>query len=79
MAAGGLRDYFELDLPPAWLWGPVCAAVAVGGAAIVALPRFVHRPIWFSYRRSGGTGLDSPQAGNGPAHSAAGSGSNDGT
>ena len=51
MAAGGLRDYFELDLPPAWLWGPVCAAVVVGGAAIVALPRFVHgRRI----RRAGG-------------------------
>ncbi len=43
MASGGLRNYFELDLPPAWLWGPVCSAVAVGGAAIVALPRFVYR------------------------------------
>ena len=53
MVSGGLRDYFELDLPPAWLWGPVWAAIAVGGAAIVALPRFVHRrPI----RRSGGDG-----------------------
>ena len=51
MAAGGLRDYFELDLPPAWLWGPVCAAVAVGGAAIVALPRFVHGRL---VRREGG-------------------------
>ena len=79
MAAGGLRDYFELDLPPAWLWGPVCAAVAVGGAAIVALPRFVHRPNWFAYRRSRDTGLDSEQVGDGPAHSAAGSGTRDGT
>ena len=61
MAAGGLRDYFELDLPPAWLWGPVCAAVVVGGAAIAALPRFVHSPRWFAYRRSSGTGLDSEQ------------------
>ena len=53
MVSGGLRDYFELDMPPAWLWGPVWAAIAVGGAAIVALPRFVHRrPI----RRSGGDG-----------------------
>ena len=41
MAAGGLRDYFELDLPPAWLWGPVVAGVVVGGAAIVALARVV--------------------------------------
>ena len=58
MAAGGLRDYFELDLPPAWLWGPVCAAVAVGGAIIVALPRFVHgRPI----RRAGA--VESGEAG----------------
>ena len=61
MAAGGLREYFELDLPPAWLWGPVCAAVVVGGAVIVALPRFVHSPRWFAYRRSSGTGLDSEQ------------------
>ncbi|MCY4630947.1 MAG: hypothetical protein OXE75_08715, partial [bacterium] len=61
MGAGGLREYFELDLPPAWLWGPVCAAVVVGGAAIVALPRFVHSPRWFAYRRSSGTGLDSEQ------------------
>lgn len=58
MAAGGLRDYFELDLPPAWLWGPVCAAVAVGGAIIAALPRFVHgRPI----RRTGA--VESGEAG----------------
>ena len=41
MAVGGLREYFELDLPPAWLWGPVLAGVAVGGAAIVALARLV--------------------------------------
>ncbi len=41
MAAGGLREYFELDLPPAWLWGPVLGAVAVGGAAIAVLPRVV--------------------------------------
>ena len=61
MAAGGLRDYFELDLPAAWLWGPVCAAVVVGGAAIAALPRFVHSPRWFAYRRSRGTGLDGEQ------------------
>ena len=51
MVAGGLRDYFELDLPPAWLWGPVCAAVAVGSAAIVTLPRFVHGR---GLRRAGG-------------------------
>ena len=61
MAASGLRDYFELDLPAAWLWGPVCAAVVVGGAAIAALPRFVHSPRWFAYRRSRGTGLDGEQ------------------
>ncbi len=68
MAAGGLREYFELDLPPAWLWGPVCAAVVVGGAAIVALPRFVHGPRWFRYRRSRGTGLDQEQNGAGNSH-----------
>ncbi len=71
MLAGGLRDYFELDLPPAWLWGPVCAAVAVGGAAIVALPRFVHGASWFAFRRSRGTGLDAGQVDNTTAPSTA--------
>ncbi len=74
MAAGGLRDYFELDLPPAWLWGPVCAAVAVGGAAIALLPRFVHGPRWFVYRRSSGTGADSGKDGAGSARPPTGSG-----
>ena len=77
MAAGGLREYFELDLPPAWLWGPVCAAVVVGGAAIVALPRFVHGPRWFAYRRSSGTGLDSEQVGARSASPQTGSGTGD--
>ncbi|MCY3807629.1 MAG: hypothetical protein OXG91_14295, partial [bacterium] len=74
MVSGGLRDYFELDLPPAWLWGPVWAAIAVGGAAIVALPRFVHGPRWFGYRRSGSTGLSPEQVGSEPADPPAASG-----
>ncbi|MCY3926390.1 MAG: HAD-IC family P-type ATPase [bacterium] len=67
MVSGGLRDYFELDLPPAWLWGPMWAAIAVGGAAIVALPRFVHGPRRFGYRRSGSTGPSPEQVGSEPA------------
>ncbi|MCY3561184.1 MAG: HAD-IC family P-type ATPase [bacterium] len=64
MLAGGLRDYFELDPPPAWLWGPVWAAIAAGGAVIVALPRLVlGRPI----RRS-----DGDRAGAAPAATAGG-------
>ncbi|MDE0194094.1 MAG: HAD-IC family P-type ATPase [bacterium] len=74
MLAGGLRDYFELDMPPAWLWGPVCAAIAVGGAAIVALPRFVHKPRWFRYRRSASTGLDPELVGSEPSDPPAASG-----
>ena len=73
MATGGLREYFELDLPPAWLWGPVCAAVAGGGAVIAALPRFVHGPRWFAHRRSHGPGPDSGQVGTGGRASVAGS------
>ena len=79
MVTGGLRDYFELDLPPAWLWGPVCAAVAGGAAAIVALPRFVDGPNRFRYRRSRGSGLDSERAGTGSPPSTAGPGIGDGT
>ena len=41
LAVGPLRDYFELDLPPAWLWGPAGAAIAVAAALIVAVPRLV--------------------------------------
>ena len=66
MAAGGLRDYFELDLPPAWLWGPVCAAVAVGGVVIALLPRFVP-----GLRTAGGRS-GSKDAGSGATPSATG-------
>ncbi|MCE2532492.1 MAG: HAD-IC family P-type ATPase, partial [Acidimicrobiia bacterium] len=79
MAAGGLREYFELDLPPAWLWGPVCAAVVVGGAAIVTLPRFVHGPRWFGYRRSSGTELEPERVGAGSSGRPAAPGTGDGT
>ena len=41
VAVGPLRDYFELDLPPAWLWGPAGGAIAVAAALIVAVPRVV--------------------------------------
>ena len=66
MAAGGLRDYFELDLPPGWLWGPVCAAVAVGGVVIALLPRFVP-----GLRTAGGRS-GSKDAGSGATPSATG-------
>ncbi len=66
MAAGGLRDYFELDLPPAWLWGPICAAVAVGGVVIALLPRFVP-----GLRTAGGRS-GSKDAGSGATPSATG-------
>lgn len=38
MVIGVLRDFFELDPPPSWMWGPILTAVVVGGALIVAVP-----------------------------------------
>jgi hypothetical protein len=33
-----IRDFFELSLPTAQVWWVSLAAVAVGGAVVVALP-----------------------------------------
>ncbi len=35
------RDYFELDLPPAWLWLPCFGIIVAAGAIIVAIPKLV--------------------------------------
>ncbi|MCY4036493.1 MAG: HAD-IC family P-type ATPase, partial [bacterium] len=37
------RDFFELDVPPAWMWIPTGAAVAIAGAGVVAIPRALRR------------------------------------
>ena len=41
IAIPALRDYFELVVPTAWMLGVGAAAVAVGGAGIVAVPRLM--------------------------------------
>ncbi|MEQ8717802.1 MAG: HAD-IC family P-type ATPase [Acidimicrobiales bacterium] len=41
MAWDFTRDYFELDNPDLWLWGPAATAVVVGGAMILALPKVI--------------------------------------
>ncbi|MCY4087496.1 MAG: HAD-IC family P-type ATPase [Actinomycetia bacterium] len=41
MLAPPLRRFFELDPPPAWLWGPAALAVLLTGVLIVAIPRVV--------------------------------------
>ena len=41
MLIGPLRRFFELELPPAWLWGPAALAVLLAGALIVMIPRLV--------------------------------------
>ncbi len=35
------RNYFELDIPAAWLWLPCFGVIAVAGAAIFAIPKVV--------------------------------------
>ncbi|MGI9658868.1 MAG: HAD-IC family P-type ATPase, partial [Gaiellaceae bacterium] len=41
LAVAPLREYFELDLPPGWLWGPAGGAIAVAAVLIVAVPKLV--------------------------------------
>ena len=37
------RNFFELDIPPAWMWIPTIAAVVIAGAGVVTIPRAVRR------------------------------------
>ncbi len=37
------RSFFELELPPAWVWTPTIAAVAIAGAGVAAIPRALRR------------------------------------
>lgn len=37
------RNFFELDVPPAWMWIPTIAAVVVAGAGVVTIPRVLRR------------------------------------
>jgi len=37
------RSFFELELPPAWVWIPTIAAVAIAGAGVAAIPRALRR------------------------------------
>jgi cation-transporting ATPase E len=41
MAWSFTRDYFELDNPDPWLWGPAGTAIVVGGAMILAIPSVI--------------------------------------
>ena len=41
MIIGFVRDYFELDPPPGWMWGVIAVVVLIGGAMIVAVPAVV--------------------------------------
>jgi cation-transporting ATPase E len=38
MLVAFLRDFFELNPPPGWVWGPIAVAVLIGGALIAAVP-----------------------------------------
>ncbi|WP_420431715.1 HAD-IC family P-type ATPase [Candidatus Poriferisocius sp.] len=37
------RNFFELDIPPAWMWIPTIAAVLIAGAGVVTIPRALRR------------------------------------
>lgn len=37
------RNFFELDVPPAWMWIPTIAAVVIAGAGVVTIPRALRR------------------------------------
>ena len=37
------RKFFELDIPPTWMWGPTIAAVVIAGAGVVNIPRALRR------------------------------------
>ncbi|MDE0215230.1 MAG: HAD-IC family P-type ATPase [bacterium] len=37
------RSFFELDVPPAWMWIPTIAAVVIAGAGVVTIPRALQR------------------------------------
>ena len=37
------RKFFELDIPPPWMWGPTIAAVVIAGAGVVTIPRALRR------------------------------------
>ncbi|WP_419925990.1 HAD-IC family P-type ATPase [Candidatus Poriferisocius sp.] len=37
------RKFFELDVPPAWMWIPTIAAVVIAGAGVVTIPRALRR------------------------------------
>ncbi len=37
------RNFFELDPPPAWVWVPTSAAIAIAGAGVILIPRALQR------------------------------------
>lgn len=37
------RNFFELDIPPAWMWIPTIAAVVIAGMGVVTIPRALRR------------------------------------
>lgn len=37
------RKFFELDVPPPWMWVPTIAAVVIAGAGVVNIPRALRR------------------------------------
>lgn len=37
------RNFFELDAPPAWMWGPTAAVVAIAAAGVITIPRALRR------------------------------------
>ena len=37
------RNFFELDIPPAWMWIPTIAAVVIAGAGVLTIPRALRR------------------------------------
>ncbi|MYH97160.1 MAG: HAD-IC family P-type ATPase [Acidimicrobiia bacterium] len=37
------RNFFELDIPPGWMWIPTIAAVVIAGMGVVTIPRALRR------------------------------------
>ncbi|WP_419928502.1 HAD-IC family P-type ATPase [Candidatus Poriferisocius sp.] len=37
------RNFFELDVPPGWMWIPTIAAVVIAGACVLTIPRALRR------------------------------------
>ncbi|MYG94300.1 MAG: HAD-IC family P-type ATPase [Acidimicrobiia bacterium] len=37
------RNFFELDAPPMWMWGPTIVAIAVAGTGVIMIPRALRR------------------------------------